>query len=284
MLGMLWLVLAGAVFGIANVIPGVSGGTLAVVMNVYDGLIDSIANFRKHWKQSLRFLFPFLVGAGAAILLFSKLVKFLLDEYPMQVNFFFIGLIIGSIPMIAGKALKGTKVHFGHIVGLLVGLGLMVGMFFLSPNETAAVETQLTVPLFFTLLLSGIIAAVTMIIPGISGSLMLLVLGMYNTVIAAVSDLGNFNNILILLPFGFGVLIGFFAGTKLISVCLSKAPKVTYCLILGLVVGSLLPVFAESGFVFSTGGLIACGFLLIGAALAFFMGREKKEKVLEADA
>lgn len=277
MLEMLWLVLAGAVFGIANVIPGVSGGTLAVVMNVYDGLIDSIANFRKHWKQSLRFLLPFLVGAGAAILLFSKLVKYLLEHFPMQVNFFFIGLILGSIPMIAGKALKNTKVKPAHILCLLLGLGVMVGMFFLSPSETAAVETQLNVPLFFMLLLSGFIAAVTMIIPGISGSLMLLVLGMYNTIISAVSDLGNLNNILILLPFGFGVLIGFFAGTKLIAVCLRKAPKVTYCLILGLVIGSLLPVFAESGFALSTGGLISCGFLLIGAALAFFMSREKKE-------
>lgn len=276
MLGIVWLVLAGTVFGIANVIPGVSGGTLAVVMNVYDKLIDSIANFRKHWKQSLRFLLPFLVGAGAAILLFSKLVKFLLDNFPMQVNFFFIGLILGSIPMIAGKALKNTKVKPAHIACLLLGFGVMVGMFFLSPNESAAAETQLSVPLFFMLLVSGFIAAVTMIIPGISGSLMLLVLGMYNTVITAVSDIGTLNNILILLPFGFGVLIGFFAGTKLIAICLRKAPKVTYCLILGLVVGSLLPVFAESGFLFSAGGLIACGFLLIGAALAFFMSREKK--------
>jgi len=282
MLGMLWLVLAGAVFGIANVIPGVSGGTLAVVMNVYDRLIDSIANFRKHLKQSLRFLLPFLTGTGVAILLFSKLVKFLLERFPIQVNFFFIGLILGSIPMIAGKALKNIKVRPAHIVCLLLGLGVMAGMFFLSPNESTAVETQLSVPLFFMLLVSGFIAAVTMIIPGISGSLMLLVLGMYNTVITAVSDLGKLDNILILLPFGFGVLIGLFAGTKLISICLRKAPKVTYCLILGLVIGSLLPVFAELGFVFSTGGLVACGFLLIGAALAFFMSREKN--AAEADA
>lgn len=277
MLKAVWLVVCGAVFGIANVIPGVSGGTLAVVMNVYDGLIDSIANFRKHMKQSIFFLLPFLAGAGAAILLFSKIVKMLLETHPMQVNFFFIGLMLGSLPLIGKKAFAGAKLKAGSIIGLLAGIGVMVIMFFLSPSESGGITETLTVSYFFLMLISGAVAAVTMIIPGISGSLMLLVIGVYNSVIAAVSNL----NIMILIPFAIGVIIGFLAGTKLVAWCLSRAPKLTYCVIFGLVLGSLLPVFAESGFRADTTGLISVGIMVIGALIAYFMSREKSENKLE---
>lgn len=268
----IWLIVSGMVFGVANVIPGVSGGTLAVVMNVYDGLIDAVANFRKHAKESVKFLLPFLAGAGAAILLFSKLVKWLLGVCPMQVNFFFIGLMLGSIPLISKKAFEKGKVKPVNIICLLIGIGVMVGMFFLSPNKSGEIVSELTPSYFGLMLISGVVAAVTMIIPGISGSLMLLVMGVYNSVIAAVSGL----NILILIPFAIGVLVGFILGVKVIDICLNKAPRATYCLILGLVAGSVLPVFAESGFSFGFDGIMSILCMLVGAAIAYFMSREKK--------
>ena len=97
-------VLRGAIIGIANIIPGVSGGTMAVVMNIYDQLIGSISKFFRNFKKNLLFLIPILIGAGAGIFLFSLLLGSLLEKYPMPVNFFFLGLILGSIPMLYKRA------------------------------------------------------------------------------------------------------------------------------------------------------------------------------------
>ena len=99
--------LRGAVIGVANVIPGVSGGTMAVVMNVYDKLIGAVSRFRRDWKKNLLILIPIVLGAGIGILAFSSLIKYLLSQYPMAVNFFFMGLIVGSVPMIFRRATSG---------------------------------------------------------------------------------------------------------------------------------------------------------------------------------
>lgn len=277
---MIWLLIGGAVFGIANVIPGVSGGTMAVVMGIYDDLIDAVGNFFKDWKKNLKFLLPFLIGAGVAILLFSTLIKMLLENYSTQVNFFFLGLILGSVPMIWSKAFK-SKAQITGIIGLLAGLAIMILMTYFSPEESTAAFTTLNVGRFFLLLVSGFIAAITMIIPGVSGSMMLLIIGVYYTVIGAVSEL----NILLLIPTAIGILLGLLIGTKLIAICMKKFSHVTYCTILGLVIGSVLPVFKESGFItmasdngFNIIVITAALCLITGAILAFILGREKSDE------
>ena len=103
---MTWIlyIIFGVIIGVANIIPGVSGGTMAVVLNIYDKLIDSVSNFRKDFKKSIMFLLPIGIGAVLGIVAFSKLIEFLLTNYPLATNFFFIGLILGSIPMIFKRA------------------------------------------------------------------------------------------------------------------------------------------------------------------------------------
>ena len=96
--------ISGAIIGVANIIPGVSGGTMAVILNIYDQLIASFSKFRKHWKQSLKLLIPIAIGAAAGIVAFSWLIKFLLEKFPLATTYFFIGLILGSIPMIFRRA------------------------------------------------------------------------------------------------------------------------------------------------------------------------------------
>lgn len=267
----IWLLLCGMVFGIANGIPGVSGGTMAVVMGVYDDLIDAIGNFRKEWKKSLQFLVPFLIGTGVALIAFARVIELLIERFPMQLNFFFIGLIIGCIPLIGKKAFSG-RIKPAGVLAFLAACGVMVATIFVSEGDSGNIIRTLTVSNVFRFFMGGFVAAIAMIIPGISGSMMLVVMGIYWSAIAAINDL----NIPIILAVGLGIVAGIFLGAKLISICLSHFPGVTYCAILGLIIGSLVVMFHASGFAFSGTGIVSILLLLAGAALAFLLSRDKK--------
>ena len=183
------------IIGLANIIPGVSGGTMAVVFGVFDRLIASISNIRKEFKKSILFLLPIGLGAGVAILLLSQGLKWLLDHYYMATNLFFIGVIVGSIPMIFGKAVEGGfKIR--NLIPFVVTFAMMIGMMFLSPEGEQVIARSLDVLTFIKLLVFSAIAAISMIIPGLSGSFVMLLLGTYNTVITAIAEL----NIVMLIP------------------------------------------------------------------------------------
>ncbi|WP_051824022.1 undecaprenyl phosphate translocase family protein [Clostridium sulfidigenes] len=103
----IFVILKGMVIGVSNVIPGVSGGTMAVVLGIYDKLISAVNSFFKDWKKNIFFLGEIAIGAGLGIILFSKLITNLLTNHPEPTNFFFIGLILGSFPMLYKRATKG---------------------------------------------------------------------------------------------------------------------------------------------------------------------------------
>lgn len=266
MVSFLWIVLCGAIVGMADVIPGVSGGTMAVVLGIYDDMINAIGNFLKNVKKNIKFLIPFAIGAGLAIVLFGKLVTFLLESYPMQVNFFFIGLILGSIPMIAKSSYEGgfkpSKVIF-----FVIGVAVMITLFVISPSDSTSVLSHIGVSEFILLLVSGFIASIAMIVPGISGSMMLLIFGVYYTIMHGVSEF----NFAILIPAGIGILLGLVLGSKLIAICLEKFPQATYCVILGLVVGSIFPLIRNAGFAFNAAGVVSILLLAAGAIIAYLM-------------
>lgn len=265
----IWIVICGMIVGVANIIPGVSGGTMAVVLNIYDKVISSIADFFKDWKKNIKFLLPLLIGAGLGIFLFGKLLGFLLESYPMQVNFFFVGLILGSIPMISKKAMDGGA-NLSAGIAFAIGVGIMIFMFFVSPAEKSG-DAAMSTGLFVMLVISGFIGAIAMIIPGISGSLMMLILGMYNIVLTAVGNL----DVIKLLPVAIGIIAGLLVGAKFIKFCMSRFPQITYCVILGLVVGSILSVVKEAGFEWGAAGIVSLVLMLVGAGLAFWMSKLK---------
>ncbi len=254
MLHHLYNFIAGVVFGLANVIPGVSGGTMAVVFGVYERLINLIANIRKNLKKELPFIAVFGAGAVVGILAFGKLMKWILQNHAAEANAFFIGVILGSIPILVGFAFKKTSkktgksrwiVNAGNIIPMLVTFGIMIPMALsgdTSEAKEAAVAAQVTgFNLLNTLLyiVYGVIAVTTMIIPGISGSFVMLLIGFYGTIISAVADL----NFLVLIPFGIGCVIGLFTVAKLIKWRLKKYPRPSYSAILGFVLGSILCIF-----------------------------------------
>lgn len=262
-------VLKGMVIGVSNVIPGVSGGTMAVVMGIYDKLLNSINTFLKDWKKSILFLGEIAIGAALGIVLFSKLITTLLNNYPEPTNFFFIGLILGSFPLLYKRATKDTVKPVNYI-WFVFTLVLMIAMSFFNENNAAeVVMTTLSLKSFISLFLAGFIAAATMILPGVSGSLVLLILGIYTTFTTAVYTF----NIPLLIPIGIGVLVGIVTMTKVIEALLNRFPQPTYFAICGLILGSIFTVYP--GFTLGAMGIISIVAFVVGFVLTYILGKKE---------
>ena len=254
-------ILRGVVIGVANIIPGVSGGTMMVSMGIYDKIIGCINNLFKSIKSSIRTLLPYLIGMALGIFGLAKLITVCLDRFPLPTSFMFIGLIFGSLPIIL-KRIKGDRNGKVSIIALLCGFVLVVGLQILGAGNGSDASMNMNVGLVVILFLMGVIASATMVIPGVSGSMMLMLLGYYNPIVGTISSLvdaliaRDFGAILscvgILLPFGIGVIVGIFAIAKLIEVLLKKYPSQTFSFILGLVVASPVAILMETGFAGAT--------------------------------
>ena len=250
-------IIKGMMIGIANIMPGVSGGTLAVSMGIYDKLIHCITHILSEFKESMKFLLPIFAGAGIALVALTFVVEALFQYYPIPTNLLFIGLIVGGLPPVVTKV-KSHKLSFGHILAGLLFFALVVGMAMMGDNGNRQVTLNLGIVPMIKLVLVGIIAAATMIIPGVSGSMVLLILGYYEPIIqqitafcAAVITLdmaGILHGIAILLPFGIGVLIGILGIAKIIEIIFEKYPVYAYCAIIGLIAASPIAILVCSNF------------------------------------
>ena len=225
--------------GISDLIPGVSGGTIAFILGIYDRLLSSISGFfSREWKKQLGFLVPLGAGIGIALLLFSRVIDYLLEYHYEPTQFFFLGLIIGVLPFIAKEAEmkhRFTWVHFSVLAAVAICLGCMA---FIKPVDIAVI-TQLTIPSAIGLFAAGWLASMAMLMPGISGSFILLLVGAYSTIISALSDL----NIPIILVVGAGAALGFIISSRAISYLLKHHRHMTYAVIIGLIIGSVFVVY-----------------------------------------
>jgi len=247
-------VLRGMVIGLANVIPGVSGGTMMVSMGIYDKLIWSINHLFKEFKKCLTILLPYAVGMVAAILLGAVGLKAAFASFPLPTNTLFIGLILGSLPFIL-KEMKGEKIGWQGILVFVLFFALVVGLKIVEKENST--EIRLSVLEIVKLFLLGAVASSTMVIPGVSGSMMLKTLGYYEPIVTgAIPALlkgltsGDWamvgHNIGILLPFGLGIIFGIFAIAKLIEFLMKKWKGRTYCAILGMVVASPVVILMDT--------------------------------------
>jgi putative membrane protein len=230
----------GVLMGISDLIPGVSGGTIAFILGIYDRLLAAISGFfSREWKKHLGFLVPLAMGIVITLLLFSRVIDFLLTNYFEATQFFFMGLIIGVLPYIMKTAEVKKNFTTRHIVILsVIGIAL-ASTAFIQTSDAITPITALSVPSFFLLFFSGWIASMAMLLPGVSGSFILLLIGVYSTAINALSTL----NIPVILTIGAGVMIGFIISSKLIRYLLIHYTYVTYAAIIGLILGSLFVVF-----------------------------------------
>ena len=249
-------ILQGIVIGIANIIPGVSGGTMMVAMGLYDKLIHSITHLKSEFKESLKLLVPIFVGAGLAIVILSRLFEYLLEYHPIPTNFAFCGLIAGSLPFILKKVKGSNPANIKNILPFAIFFAIVVLMAVLGETKGVASTIELNFIEIVKLLVVGIIAAATMVIPGVSGSMMLMLLGYYETILAYINrtvdaltsfDIPNlFNCVFVLFPFGIGVLLGIFLIAKLIEWIFSKCETQAYYAIIGLIVASPIAILLKT--------------------------------------
>ncbi len=276
-------VLRGMVIGLANVIPGVSGGTMMVSMGIYDKLIYCINHLLKKFRECFRILLPYVVGMAAAILLGAFALKAAFARFPLPTNALFIGLILGGLPLIL-KQMKGEKIGWqGVAVFLLFFAAVVLLKAVEKENRTEITLNLWTVLLMFVL---GVIASAAMVIPGVSGSMILKTLGYYEPVVteaipALVKGLtgGDWGTVLhsvgILLPFGIGIVAGIFGIARLIAFLMKKWKGRTYCAILGMVVASPVAILMETsiyeGFSWII-GVASVAALAVGGLVAFRLG------------
>ena len=276
-------VLKGMVIGIANVIPGVSGGTMMVAMGIYDKLIHCITHLFSELKKNLLFLAPIAVGMALAIVGSSFTIEKMFELFPFQTSLLFVGLVVGGLPAM-WKNVKGKSIKLGHIITCVLFLALVVGMALLGETEGNAAELTFSLVNAIKLFFVGVIAAATMVIPGVSGSMVLLLIGYYNPILSAINAFiraalsldfaGIMAGVGVLAPFGIGMVIGIFAIAKLIEIIFAKFPLYAYWGIIGLIVASPFAILAMGSFgtitvISVVPGVVA---LVIGCVIAMKLG------------
>lgn len=271
----------GFAMGISDLIPGVSGGTIALLLGIYDDFIASVSGvFSKHFKKSILFLLPIIIGMALAIGILSSVINYLLATHLVPTMFFFFGLILGIIPFLLriSHYKKTYKIQHWVIMGVaIIALALMA--FFNGDTSHAAPSyIDLSLPMLIKYFIAGVCASSAMLLPGISGSFILLLFGVYSTVTYSISEIVRFNfeALPVILMIGMGIVVGFLIASKVITYLLKHYTYLTYAAILGLVIGSLFSVFPglpNQGLAW----LASIITLLLGFIISFILGRFTNE-------
>lgn len=273
--------LKGIVIGIANIVPGVSGGTMMVSMGIYDKLIHCITHLFSEFKKSVLFILPIAIGMVVAIAGSSFGLVWLFDHFPIQTNLLFVGLILGGLPAIYGKV-KGKTIKIGHMLAGLLFFAFVVAMAALGEGEGNAADLSVNVVNVLKLVGVGVIASATMVIPGVSGSMVLMLMGFYYPVINAIKDFisaltavdvpGILAGCGILVPFGIGIVVGIFGIAKLMEIIFEKFPLYAYWAIIGLIVASPIAILMMGSFPAITVVSAVTGMLAL--TVGFFIARK----------
>ena len=232
------LIIKGIIIGIGKIIPGVSGGMMAISLNVYDKSIDAISNFFKDIKNNFLFLLKLGIGIMIAIILFSKIINYALFNFYLPTMLLFIGLIIGGIPNILKEVKK--EVNLININLMLIPIIFILLVAILSSHLKLNNVSHSKVMILGLL---GIIEALTMIIPGISGTMILMMLGYYNLIIESFGNLTRpdlfISSLGVLFPFGIGIFLGIVFFSKIIDKLLNKYRIKSFYIILGFTISSI---------------------------------------------
>ena len=285
-------IIKGALIGTANILPGISGGTLAISMGVYEQILHALTHLHKETKKSLSTLFPYILGILGGIVGLSFTMEYLFDTWPLQTNMAFMGLIFGGLPAIFAQIRQPRPKDASP-----KDLTSLAAAFFLTLVITTALslihakhgpQVTLTLGIFPStlLFLIGVMSAGTMIVPGISGTMILMMIGYYQPLLSAVNRtllsfiMADFPSLLtqgiILLPFALGLLTGFYLFALLMETLFARFARITYCGVLGLVFSSPIGILAGLPPACFTAPAAAAGFFCFTAALLFvvWLGHE----------
>ncbi len=235
--------LNGVVAGIASILPGVSGGLILVLCGTYERLIEDISKLREKLKPEFLYLVAIAVGLVVGMLACTLLLDRILDEFAAPLMALFFGLIVAQVPegwKLTGHE-KGTKLPLSSVVCMAIGLGLIIALMVINGtgNEVDTEDHSFGNLMLFGL--CGVVLAISKVMPGISGSSLLIALGLFDVTIHSVADL----DIYFIAPLGVGLLIGLFGFAKVMDLCLKRYRTQTYMLIMGLTIGSLLVIIQE---------------------------------------
>jgi len=283
----------GLAFGITLIVPGLSAATIAIILGFYDELLAAVNHFTADYRKNVRFLLPLTLGVIAGVVTLSTIINNLLTRYSFPTMLFFIGLLGGIVPHICMKAgisirkpdpRKAALVAVPFLV-LLVIAGLK------TPEAVHPADAISNANVFFFVFLfaAGVVSAAALVIPGVSGSFVLLLMGVYPIIIYTLSSIRNLPSGLtnltllsdicvVLAPFGIGVVIGGLSMARLIEKLLRSYPEAVYCAILGLLLGSVYalardPIVFQSG-VSTITAIAGAASLLTGIAAAFLSGKK----------
>ena len=283
-------ILRGVVIGVANIIPGVSGGTMMVSMGVYDTLIHSITHLFKEFWKSIKALLPYVVGMLIGILAFASLISWGLENYELPTNTLFIGLILGGLAPLV-KKINWKKINAAAVIAFVLLFALIIWLGLQNRDNIQNAETiDMNVGQAFVMVLLGMVASGTMIIPGVSGSLVLMLLGYYKAVTGALKPFGSAlvhfefaamgQPLLMLLPFLLGIVLGIFGVAKLIEWLTAKYPTATYCGVLGLVVASPIALLIQTNMSNLSVMLVVISVVtfVVGFAIAWLLAKGSKEE------
>lgn len=236
--------LKGALIGISMIIPGVSGGTVAVLLNIYNELIEAISNLKSNFKKSICFLVPIVVGMILAFAAMYFPLKLALKYVPLETISLFAGLMVGSLPNLYRNALKNGYKKF-DFMAIILPFITVIGICFIPSLKAINLTSSLKPYMYIILILVGILASVALVVPGISGSMLLLILGFYEPLLNTISGIKTapIHSILVLCLFIIGLLIGFFTIARLMKSLLNKFPRIITWIIFGFVVGSIIAIY-----------------------------------------
>ncbi len=230
--------LKGLWIGGTMTVPGVSGGSMAVILNIYDRLLSAVVGFKKEPKKNFMFLLKFALGAILGFVAFSKYILVpLMTLYPIPVSFFFLGAVAGGAPVIF-KTAGVKKVSAKSVLYPIIGI-IFVTLLSLIPEGIFTSNNNSYVWYVIAQIFAGILVALAIIVPGISVSQMLLMMGIYTEVLKAVD---NFD-ILPFIPLGVGAILGCLIFAKIMDKAIEKNPEATYLTVFGFLLGSLPELF-----------------------------------------
>lgn len=226
----------GIAIGAGAILPGISSGVLCVIFGIYEKLVDCILNFFKDFKTNIKFIFPILIGVAIGVILFGNILRYLFENYPMQTCFCFIGIILGGIPALFKNANFKTGFRLHYLSYTFISFFLTILLIIIEnniSNNFIACNNSLY------LILSGFVMSVGIVVPGVSSTVLLMLMGTYNTYLNAVSSI----NLQILIPMGFGLFLGGLLFLKITRYCLENFHTQTYYTIIGFVLGSIFVLY-----------------------------------------
>lgn len=284
-------ILKGAAIGIACIVPGVSGGTLAVILGIYDDILRAVSNIRKEFKKSFFYLLPIIIGIVVGLAAMVVPLQLAFKHFPLPTVTLFVGFIIGGLPSLLHKV--DRKPTIGGSITFVISLAVAIGLCFIGAGRDVILGEGMEWWLYLALVGIGVLGSAALTVPGISGSMLLLILGFYEPILGVAKDLLSFNNvgisILILFLFAVGVAIGFFLISKLMTFLLKKVPYLTYMGIIGFILGSIFSIFysikdnvipsgANTGLTIALTVIVALVGLGLSGYLSYYSIKKRKER------